>query len=199
MGSANIKLFAFVLFITTAVFSGCTDAGNSTAAAPNKPAASPAAADSQRAENIKMEVPSALAAEHMEVHEELEKAVASGGKTGEAAKVVEERLSEHFEKEEEYALPQLGLLVPLAEGKATAEMKRAIEMSDKLKAEMPKMMEDHKAIVEALENLSAAAKAENKPQALAFVEMLGAHARTEEQITYPAAILIGEYLKLKLK
>lgn len=35
---------------------------------------------------------------------------------GNTAKIVEQRLSAHFEKEEAYALPQLGLLVPLAEG-----------------------------------------------------------------------------------
>lgn len=154
-----------------------------------------------RPEDGKMnfEVPSAIVDEHRELHEELEKAIKSGGKTGDAAKIVEERLTVHFEKEEQYALPQLGLLIPLAEGRATPEMKQAIELSDRLKADMPKMLEEHKGIVEALNALSAAAKAENRPQALSFAEKLAAHAGNEEQVMYPAAILVGEHLKLKLK
>ena len=78
-------------------------------------------------------------------------------------------------------------------------MKRAIDLSDRLKADMPKMLEEHKAIVEALNALKEAAKTENKKQAISFAEHLLAHAQNEEQVMYPAAILVGEYLKLKLK
>ncbi len=148
--------------------------------------------------SMKLAAPSSLAAEHRELHEALEVAVNSGGKTGEAAKVVEARLSVHFEKEEQYALPQLGLLETLAAGNVSPDMKNAIELSDKLKAELPKMMEEHKGIVEALNALKTAAQAEKKQPAIDFAEKLGGHAQNEEQITYPAAILVGEYLKLKL-
>lgn len=183
-----------------ALLSACTgNAGNQPAT--NNPHAESAEHKSATDHDTKQkfEAPGAMVAEHRELHEELEKAVKSGGKTGDAAKVVEERLSVHFEKEEQFALPQLGLLAPLAQGKVTPDMKPAIELSDRLKAEMPKMLEEHKGIVEALENLEAAARAEKKPQALAFVETLSAHAENEEQVMYPAAILVGEYLKLKLK
>lgn len=145
------------------------------------------------------EVPGSIAAEHRELHEELRSAILSGGKTGNAAKIVEQHLSAHFEKEEAYALPQLGLLVPLAEGRVLPEMKPAIELSDRLKADMPKMLQEHKRIVEALNALKEAAKTENKTQAISFAEHLSAHAQNEEQVMYPAAILVGEYLKLKLK
>ena len=151
------------------------------------------------AAQMKLEVPGSIAAEHRELHEELRTAITSGGKTGDAAKIVEQRLSAHFEKEEEYALPQLGLLVPLAEGRVSPEMRSAIELSDRLKADMPKMLEEHKRIVEAVNALKEAAKAENKTQAISFADHLLAHAQNEEQVTYPAAILVGEYLKLKLK
>lgn len=148
---------------------------------------------------IKLEVPSSIAAEHRELHEELRTAITSGGRTGDAAKIVEQRLKVHFEKEEEYALPQLGLLVSLAQGRVSPEMKRAIDLSDRLKADMPKMLEEHKGIVEALNALKEAAKTENKTQAISFADHLSAHAQNEEQVMYPAAILVGEYLKLKLK
>lgn len=157
------------------------------------------ASPSNSAMVMKPEAPSSITAEHRELHEQLETALKTGGKTGEAAKAVEERLSTHFEKEEAYALPQLGLLSHLAKGHLSQDMKEAIELSDRLKADMPQMLEEHKAIVVALDALEKAANEENKPQAAEFAAKLKAHAVNEEQVTYPAAILVGEYLKLKLK
>ncbi len=61
--------------------------------------------------------------EHEELHAELVKATKAGGKIGEVAKAVARILHSHFVKEEEYVLPPLGLLPPLAEGKATPEWK----------------------------------------------------------------------------
>jgi hypothetical protein len=43
-----------------------------------------------------------------------------------------------------------------------------------------------------------AAKAENKPDYVHFAEKLMAHARTEEEVSYPTALLIGRYLKTAL-
>jgi hypothetical protein len=60
------------------------------------------------------------------------------------------------------------------------------------------MLSEHKAIVQTLDELGRAAKAERHPEVSRFVEELTAHAETEEQVLYPAAILVGEYLKLKL-
>jgi hemerythrin superfamily protein len=62
---------------------------------------------------------------------------------------------------------------------------------------MPRMLEEHKAIVRALDELGRAAAAEHHPDVRRFVEDLTAHAQTEEQVLYPAAILVGEWLKLK--
>lgn len=198
-GLMCLALLTLIGFAATMLVS-CANAGRNQAAASNNNAQTNQQPSTSSEESRAMlGVPSSIAAEHRELHEELEKAIQAGGKTGDAAKLVEERLSTHFEKEEEYALPQLGLLVPLSEGRVSPQMKPAIELSDRLKADLPKMLQEHKAIVEALNGLSAAAKAENKLQALDFVEKLSAHAQNEEQVMYPAAILVGEYLKLKLR
>ena len=122
-----------------------------------------------------------------------------GGKTGEAARAVEEVLHPHFVKEEEYALPPLGLLSSLAEGNLQPEMRTVIAMTDRLKAYLPHMLQEHKAVVAALEKLSAAAKQEGKREPALFAEKLMMHARNEEEVLYPAAILVGEYVKMKLK
>ena len=47
--------------------------------------------------------------EHDELHADLVKATKAGGQAGEAAKAVAKVLHNHFHKEEEYALPPLGL------------------------------------------------------------------------------------------
>jgi hypothetical protein len=142
-------------------------------------------------------VPASLKAEHDELHAGLLEATKSGGGTADAAKKVAQLLHAHFEKEEEYALPPLALLPQLADGIITPEMRKAISLTDKLRADLPQMLKEHKAIIAALENLAKAAKSEDKPEHAQLAEKLTSHARTEEEILYPTAMLIGEYLKLK--
>jgi hypothetical protein len=147
---------------------------------------------------MEFNIPHSVQVEHEELHADLEKAVASSGETGAAARKVAEALHAHFESEEKYALPPLGLLPALAEGRISSEMARVVEMTDVLKAEMPNMLEEHKAIVAALQKLIKAASQEKKIEHIHFAEKLMLHARNEEEVLYPTAILIGEYVKLKL-
>lgn len=192
-----INKVRFLVFVLALLLAGCAgQAGNQPPVADRGQNANARPNSALPEGQAKLGVPEAIAAEHKELHEQLEHAIKAGGKTGDAAKAVEERLSEHFKKEEEYALPQLGILAELAEGRISPEFKKAIEFSDKLKAEMPTMRREHKAIVEALDALKKAAAAENNKQAAEFAEKLGHHAENEEEVMYPAAILVGEYLKL---
>ena len=144
-----------------------------------------------------LDIPAALKTEHENLHADLSAAINVPGQTGQAAKQVALVLHEHFVSEEEFAMPPLGLLGTIAEGRATAEMSSVITLTDRLKREMPRMLEEHKAIAQALHELGRAAKAEGHPEVGRFVEALTLHAQTEEQVLYPAAILVGEYLKLK--
>ena len=147
---------------------------------------------------MEFKIPHAMKVEHEELHADLTKAIQSGGKTGAAAQEVAEALHAHFESEEKYALPPLGLLPALAAGKIVPEMAQVFQMTDTLKAELPRMLEEHQAIVAALKKLIEAARQEGKPEYVHFAEKLMLHAQNEEEVSYPMAILIGEYLKLKL-
>jgi hypothetical protein len=62
---------------------------------------------------------------------------------------------------------------------------------------MAKMLSEHKEIAAALSQLRNAASSENKPEGVKFADELAAHALAEEQVTYPAALLIGLYVKEK--
>jgi hypothetical protein len=54
------------------------------------------------------------------------------------------------------------------------------------------MLAEDKQIVGALEQLAAAARVAQHPEYERFAEALGLHAQTEEQVMYPAALLVGE-------
>jgi len=148
---------------------------------------------------MKIKIPQSLKVEHEELHAELGEATKAGGKTGEAAKAVAKILHNHFVKEEEFALPPIGLLSLLAGGKIDKEMRSVLTMTDRLKAELPEMLQEHKAVVAALKTLTAAAKKEQLPEHVRFAKKLMLHAQTEEEVLYPAAILVGEYVKVKLE
>jgi uncharacterized protein YdcH (DUF465 family) len=148
---------------------------------------------------MKFEIPRPMKIEHEELHDMLRKAEKEPGEVGEAAVAVAKLMHPHFIKEEEYALPPLGLLPVLSEGKLSPEMADVLKMTDKLKDELPQMLAEHKSIVAALENLSAAAQRAGKKEYVVFAKALALHAQTEEEVAYPAAVLIGEYVREKLR
>ena len=143
-------------------------------------------------------IPTPLKLEHEELHAQLAKSIQAGGQVGDAAQEVARVLHEHFVKEEEFALPPIGLLAALARGEVDKEMLAVLVMTDRLKAELPEMLREHQSVVAALKKLTAAAAEEKLPEPARFAEKLILHAQTEEEVLYPAAILVGEYLKLKL-
>lgn len=144
------------------------------------------------------DIPQSMEVEHEHLHSDLVRLTGSGGQTGEAAKAVAKLLHPHFVKENEYALPPLGLLVPLAQGKFDPAMTKVLELTDRLAADMSAMLAEHQAIVAALRTLTDLATIENRPDALRFAEMLEAHARMEEEVTYPTSLLVGLYVRSRL-
>lgn len=145
-----------------------------------------------------LKIPASLKVEHEELHAELSALTRTPGRTGEAARNVAALLHPHFVKEEEYALPPLGLLATVARGTVTPSMRPVVTMADRLKRDLPEMLSEHRAVVAALEKLAEAGKAEMRTDAERFAEKLRLHAQTEEDVLYPAAILVGEYVKAQL-
>lgn len=143
-------------------------------------------------------IPMPLQQEHHALHATLARATREPAPIGEAATEVARLLHPHFVREEDYALPPLGLLADLARGTVTPDMKEALSMTSRLKAELETMLDEHRQIVDALDKLRSAAREAGRPEYEAFSEALILHAQTEEQVLYPAAILVGEYLALRL-
>ena len=150
------------------------------------------------AQKTMIAVPQSLEAEHHEIHEALLEATRVPGRVGAAAKELATVLDPHFERENEIALPPLGLLAPLAAGKTPAGQQEALAMTDALRKEMPRMLEEHKRIRAATEKLRAVAREEKAAAQEQFAERLAAHAQTEEEILYPAAILVGDIIRARM-
>jgi hypothetical protein len=144
-------------------------------------------------------IPGSIKVEHGEIHEALVRATRAPGVVGKAARDLAEVLHPHFVREEQIALPPLGLLAPLARGEVTPEMRAVLPMTDSLRAELPKMLEEHKAIHAATVHLGEVAKAAGDSAAARVAEQLLVHAQNEEEVMYPAAILVGDIVRARLE
>jgi hemerythrin HHE cation binding domain-containing protein len=143
-------------------------------------------------------IPQSLQTEHQAIHDVLAEATRMPGPVGAAAKELAAVLGPHFTRENEIALPPLGLLAALAAGEKPADMEQALAMSDALRKELPRMLQEHTKIRGAAEKLRAAAQKEKASAYEHFAEELALHARSEEEVLYPAAILVGDVIRARL-
>lgn len=145
----------------------------------------------------KIQIPKSVKTEHEEIHSTLVEATKAPGRVGAAAKELAAVLHPHFVSEEEIALPPLGLLALLVAGKHLPDSvaSEALSMTDALQSELPRMLEEHKTIRAAVEKLHLAARAEHATKYERLAEQLALHAQTEEEVLYPAAIIVGEIIR----
>jgi hypothetical protein len=144
-----------------------------------------------------LEIPESMRAEHGAIHDALTRATTVPGPVGEAARALAQVLHSHFEREEEIALPPLALLAPLARGEFDEAMLAVLPMTDALRAELPRMLQEHVAIRAATARLGEVAKAEGNASVAQLAEQLAVHAKSEEEMFYPAAVLVGEIVRLR--
>lgn len=143
-------------------------------------------------------IPESMRAEHGSIHAALVRATKLPEPVGVAARELAAILHPHFVREEEIALPPLGLLAPLAQGEITPDMRKVLPMTDALKAELPRMLEEHVAIRAATLRLETVARAEGNTDVIELAESLRLHAQSEEELFYPAAVLVGDLVRARL-
>jgi hypothetical protein len=140
-------------------------------------------------------MPDSLRVEHEQLRADLEQAIRIGGRIGEAARALQSLLHPHLRREDDSLFLGLGLLHSVAQGKVTPGMHELVAKAEQLKRELPEMLAEHDQIRKALERLGQEATKEGRPQVAYFAAKLLHHARLEEEVLYPAAIVLGEYLK----
>jgi hypothetical protein len=156
-------------------------------------------APAAKTQKFSVNIPESLRTEHAAVHSALVEATKAPGRVGEAARELAKVLHPHFEREEQIALPPLGLLAPLATGARPPGMAEVLAMTDALKRELPRMLDEHKQIHVAVEKLRVAAREARAPKHEEFAAALALHAQTEEEVLYPAALLVGEVVRARLQ
>jgi hypothetical protein len=148
---------------------------------------------------VGVQIPKSLQVEHAAIHAKLVEATKAPGRVGAAARELAEVLHPHFVREEEIALPPLGLIAPLAAAARPAGMAEVLAMTDTLKKELPRMLEEHKEIRAAVEKLRIAAREEKAVKVEQLADQLALHAQAEEEVFYPASLLVGEVIRARLQ
>lgn len=141
-----------------------------------------------------LQVPVSLKSEHDAMDVALRHAIREPGRTGDAARRLAQVMDGHMMREEKFALRPLGLLKTLARGETPAELGEAMRMIEGLRREMPQMIDEHRQISELVRVLANEAQAEGKTEYVELAEEIIKHAHLEEDVLYPAALLVGLFL-----
>lgn len=145
-----------------------------------------------------LRIPASVRAEHQEIHQSLVAATRAPGEVGVAARALAAVLDPHFVREEQIALPPLGLLAPLARGERSQGMRAVLPLTDSLRAELPRMLREHEAIHAATVRLRDVARGRGNLPVQRLAEQLLLHAQSEEQMMYPAALLVGDFVRAQV-
>lgn len=144
---------------------------------------------------MKLKVPKAIIHGHANIILELNEVLAIGGEIAAKAKQLRDAMVPHFKKEEEYALPPLGLLLAFTVEKWEINAEEAIKMAENLELRLAEMKHDHSHITDILNELKLLGEKEHNYVVKMFVKTLTLHIEMEDEVLYPATILIGNYLK----
>ncbi len=139
-----------------------------------------------------LSAPASMEKEHQEIWQLLMGVQNLSGKTGSVAEKLAKDLKAHIDKEESLALPLLGILRDLVDGKLSkASAQRASVLYVKFEKEYPAMLHGHKELHKVLERLKKVGAEEGHLTAIRFAEALEKHSQEEEDVLYPAALLAG--------
>ena len=72
-------------------------------------------------------------------------------------------------------------------------------MTHSLRAELPRMLDEHRAIRPGTKRLGDVAGAEGDAEAAQLARTLTLHAQSEEELFYPAAVLVGELVLRRMR
>jgi hypothetical protein len=148
---------------------------------------------------VNLEIPTALKHDHDEMRATLNRASQESGAIGKAGAYAARIVFPHIAREEKIAFPVLGLLPEIISGRTSAEMTGALALINQFRASLDVLHSEHDRIRSAGQTLLTAATNEGHGEYTQFVYRLMVHESVEEQVIYSSVLLIGEYLREKLK
>jgi hypothetical protein len=139
-------------------------------------------------------LPEAIKGVHEKLHSAIVEATRLGGGVGNAARSVNKVLLVHFMKEEELVLPLFRTLPSASRGHGPLGRFETYMLVERMKSELPELRSEHLTIMDAIDRFHDAAEEEGVGGYGQLRKSFGIHARTEEDVYFPAAICIGECL-----
>ncbi|HSP11214.1 MAG TPA: hypothetical protein VLO29_01705, partial [Salegentibacter sp.] len=100
-------------------------------------------------------------------------------------------------EEEDYILPPFGILSLLAKCELPEERAKIIHLTEKFRENREAMLAEHQMIGHFLSEMMATVAREKHQELSVYFEELEKHAEMEEEILFPAVLLIGDYFKLR--
>ncbi|HYC14669.1 MAG TPA: hypothetical protein VEC75_10480 [Stellaceae bacterium] len=143
-------------------------------------------------------IPQSIRLDHEEAIRQLTAVAHRKGRTGEIARKALEVFKAHIRREEEYILPPLTLAPAIAEGRINPDMRWAIAMADRIKADREIIFAEHTTITAWMNQLAEAARRAHQEDVVDLAKSLVADSLNDTEVMEPAAIVIGEYLRAKL-
>jgi len=143
------------------------------------------------------DIPSSILLSHNSDVDRLTQLTHRAGALGAAAEKALDLLKRHHKREVDYILPPLTLIPALAAGKFSPEMRWAIEMSDRVKANREEIFQEHVAITEVMTALRIEAEKVDDRDAAEFAEDAVADSVADMEIQEPTSVLVGEILRAR--
>jgi hypothetical protein len=144
----------------------------------------------------KPDVPSGIKKEHESLLQQIQALAAYQDSTGVRARKLQELMIHHFKEEETYVLPQLGLLDALTRDEMPEETQKIIQLSEQFRSQRTHISAEHQMIKAHLGEMAIAAKSDSH-YINTFLKEIERHAALEEEVFFPASILVGDYITMK--
>ncbi len=147
---------------------------------------------------VRLTTPKSLQLSHDEACAELVCAATEGGPIEIAAERLAQLCLPHFEREEKFVFPILSLLPELTRGNLRPEMAEVLPLVSEFMAMQAALDKQHQSIQAAIDALLLACHREKNTKFAEFAFSLRVHERMEDEIIYPAVLLIGNFLRERL-
>ena len=145
-----------------------------------------------------VQTPASLRLGHDDARSELVRATMQGGRIAVATRRLARMCLPHFEVEEQFAFPALGLLPDLMKGMVRPEMAAVLPLISDFSAKHAALEKQHESIQSAIEELLVASHREKNRDVAEFAHNMKVHEKLEDEVIYPTVIMIGSYLREKL-
>ncbi len=142
-------------------------------------------------------IPMSLVQEHAEINTALNAAANLPGETGAAARRVLRLVAPHMKDEQREVFPLLYVLPMLGEHGVEPWMADLVPVANGLRDHINHMRAAHDPIRSALDELNIVAWREGHEEYAFLALHVRQHIQVEEEILYPAALVVGDFLRLK--